>query len=381
MIIFAIESSCDETAASVIRAENGKITLLSSIVSSQIEIHALYGGVVPEIASRAHCEAVSNVSREAVEAAGIAFSDIDAVAVTFAPGLIGSLLVGVSFAKSLAMTLNVPIIPIDHINAHVAAAYLENEDLKPPYLALVVSGGHTSLYEVADYVTFNEIGGTRDDACGEAFDKVGRVMGLPYPGGAAMDKMAARGFEMFDLSAKNALKFPSPATADDSLDYSFSGLKTAVINYIHTEKQKAKSDTLPDEKRCEIAAAFTKAVCEGVTKKLSRALERYASSPIAESLSPETEGTPKIGGRPCRLVMAGGVAANSHLRKAVAETCAKHGVKFIVPSLKLCGDNAAMVAAEGYYMYEMGITGDLALNAFASDEASGEYLDSRRKLR
>lgn len=360
MYIFAIESSCDETAASVIRAENGKITLLSNVVSSQIEIHALYGGVVPEIASRAHCEAISNVSREAVETAGIAFSDIAAVAVTFAPGLIGSLLVGVSFAKSLAMTLGVPIIPVDHINAHVAAAYLENEDLKPPYLALVVSGGHTSLYEVADYVTFHEIGGTRDDACGEAFDKVGRVMGLPYPGGAAMDKMAARGFEMFDLSAKNTLKFPSPATSDDSLDYSFSGLKTAVINYIHTEKQKTKSDTLPDEKRCEIAAAFTKAVCDGVTKKLARALV--------------TTGTKT-------LVMAGGVAANSHLRKAVAETCAKHGVKFLVPSLKLCGDNAAMVAAEGYHMYEMGITGDLSMNAFASDEASEEYLASRKNLR
>ncbi len=358
MYIFAIESSCDETAASVIRVDDGKITLLSNVVSSQIEIHALYGGVVPEIASRAHCEAISNVSREAIETAGISFVDISAVAVTFAPGLIGSLLVGVSFAKSLAMTLNVPIIPVDHINAHVAAAYLENEELKPPYLALVVSGGHTSLYEVADYVTFNEIGGTRDDACGEAFDKVGRVMGLPYPGGAAMDKMAAQGFEMFDLSAKNALKFPSPAVTDDSLDYSFSGLKTAVINYIHTEKQKAKSDTLPDEKRCEIAAAFTKAVCEGVTKKLSRALVTTGYK---------------------TLVMAGGVAANSHLRKAVADVCAKHGVKFIVPSLKLCGDNAAMVAAEGYHMLQMGITGDLAMNAFASDEASEAYLTSRRK--
>ena len=235
MYIFAIESSCDETAAAVIRAEDDKITLLSNVVSSQIEIHALYGGVVPEIASRAHCEAISNVSREAVETAGISFSDIDAIAVTFAPGLIGSLLVGVSFAKSLAMTLNVPIIPVNHIEAHVAAAYLENEDLKPPYLALVVSGGHTSLYEVSDYATFNEIGGTRDDACGEAFDKVGRVMGLPYPGGAAMDKLAAQGMELFDPKAKNALKFPSPAVADDTLDFSFSGLKTAVINYIHTE--------------------------------------------------------------------------------------------------------------------------------------------------
>ncbi len=358
MYIFAIESSCDETAAAVIHVENDRITLLSNVVSSQIEIHALYGGVVPEIASRAHCEAISNVSREAVETAGISFSDIDAIAVTFAPGLIGSLLVGVSFAKSLAMTLNVPIIPVNHIEAHVAAAYLENEDLKPPYLALVVSGGHTSLYEVSDYATFNEIGGTRDDACGEAFDKVGRVMGLPYPGGAAMDRMAAQGFEMFDLKAKNSLKFPSPAVADDTLDFSFSGLKTAVINYIHTEKQKAKSDTLPDEKRCEIAAAFTKTVCEGVTKKLALALHTIGTK---------------------TLVMAGGVAANSHLRKAVGETCAKHGVKFIVPSLKLCGDNAAMTAAEGYYMYKLGMTADLSLNAYASDEAAEEYMDSLRK--
>lgn len=358
MYIFAIESSCDETAAAVIRAEDDRITLLSNVVSSQIEIHALYGGVVPEIASRAHCEAISNVSREAVETAGISFSDIDAIAVTFAPGLIGSLLVGVSFAKSLAMTLNVPIIPVNHIEAHVAAAYLEDEDLRPPYLALVVSGGHTSLYEVSDYAAFNEIGGTRDDACGEAFDKVGRVMGLPYPGGAAMDKLAAQGMEMFDPKAKNALKFPSPAVADDTLDFSFSGLKTAVINYIHTEKQKAKSDVLPDEKRCEIAAAFTRTVCDGVTKKLAAALK--------------TTGTKT-------LVMAGGVAANSHLRKAVGETCAKHGVKFIVPSLKLCGDNAAMTAAEGYYMYKLGLTADLSLNAFASDEAAEEYLDSLRK--
>ena len=240
MYIFAIESSCDETAAAVIRAEGDKITLLSNVVSSQIEIHALYGGVVPEIASRAHCEAISNVSREAVETAGISFSDIDAIAVTFAPGLIGSLLVGVSFAKSLAMTLNVPIIPVNHIEAHVAAAYLENEDLKPPYLALVVSGGHTSLYEVSDYATFNEIGGTRDDACGEAFDKVGRVMGLPYPGGAAMDKLAAQGMELFDPKAKNALKFPSPAVADDTLDFSFSGLKTAVINIKEEITQQVK---------------------------------------------------------------------------------------------------------------------------------------------
>ncbi|MGN1346262.1 MAG: tRNA (adenosine(37)-N6)-threonylcarbamoyltransferase complex transferase subunit TsaD [Eubacteriales bacterium] len=352
MYIFAIESSCDETAAAILRAQDEKITLLSNVVSSQIEIHALYGGVVPEIASRAHCEAISGVAREAVDTAGISLSDLNAVAVTFAPGLIGSLLVGVSFAKALAMTLNVPLIPVNHIEAHVAAAYLENENLKPPYLALVVSGGHTSLYEVSDYVTFHEIGGTRDDACGEAFDKVGRVMGLPYPGGAAMDRIAAVGLERYDPRAASALKFPSPAVADDTLDFSFSGLKTAVINYIHTEKQRLKSETLPDEKRCEIAAAFTAAVCEGVTKKLGRALEITGAK---------------------TLVMAGGVAANSHLRKAVGQTCEKHGVRFVTPSIRLCGDNAAMTAAAGYHMYRMGLTADLSLNAYASDEAAEEY--------
>lgn len=358
MYIFAIESSCDETAAAVLRAEGEELTLLSNVVSSQIEIHALYGGVVPEIASRAHCEAISEVSREAVERAGISMRDIDAVAVTFAPGLIGSLLVGVSFAKSLAMTLGVPIIPVDHIEAHVAAAYLEHPELKPPYLALVVSGGHTSLYEVTDHATFCEIGGTRDDACGEAFDKVGRVMGLPYPGGAAMDKLATAGLETYDAGAKNALRFPSPAVSDDTLDFSFSGLKTAVINYIHTEKQRSGSDALPEEKRREIAAAFTSSVCGGITKKLSAALTRTGTK---------------------TLVMAGGVAANSHLRRAVGEVCSRHGVHFIVPSVSLCGDNAAMTAAQGYHMYRMGITSDISMNAFASDEAAEEYMHSLKE--
>lgn len=358
MYIFAIESSCDETAAAVIKAEEceggDRITLLSNVVSSQIEIHALYGGVVPEIASRAHCEAISNVAREAVERAGIKMADINAVAVTFAPGLIGSLLVGVGFAKSLASVLKVPIIPVNHIEAHVAASYLENNDLKPPYLALVVSGGHTSIYEVADYITFNEIGSTRDDACGEAFDKVGRVMGLPYPGGAAMDRMASEGFAEEEKGMKNSIRFPTPAIPDDTLDFSFSGLKTAVINYIHNEKQKAKSDIIPNEKRREIAAAFTKTVCDGISKKLDNALLRTGVK---------------------TLVMAGGVAANSHLRKAIAEVCARRKVRFIVPSIGLCGDNAAMVAAEGYYMYKMGIAADTSLNAYASDEAAEEYFE------
>lgn len=352
MYIFAIESSCDETAATVIHGEGNKLTTLSNVVSSQIEIHALYGGVVPEIASRAHCEAISEVTREAVEKSGIRLSDIDAVAVTFAPGLIGSLLVGVSFAKSLAMTLGVPLIPVNHIEAHVSAAYLEHEELKPPYLALVVSGGHTSLYEVVDYADFREIGSTRDDACGEAFDKVGRVMGLPYPGGAAMDKLASIGFESYNPKEKNALRFPTPAVPDETLDFSFSGLKTAVINHIHNEKQKAKSDTLPDETRSLIAAAFTDTVCSGITKKLGMALTKTGYH---------------------ELVMAGGVAANSHLRRAVGELCKKRGVSFIVPSIALCGDNAAMTAAEGYHMFRSGVHADLSLNAYASDEAAEEY--------
>ena len=364
MIIFAIESSCDDTSAAVIEADaSHRLKILSNVVSSQIEIHALYGGVVPEIASRAHCEAISHVAREAIDTAGISFDSIDAIAVTFAPGLIGSLLVGVSFAKSLACTLGVPLIPVNHIEAHVAASYLENppEKIKPPYLALVVSGGHTSLYEVSDYVTFTEIGGTTDDAAGEAFDKVGRVMGLPYPGGAAMDQLAAKGLERYDFSKKGALRFPSPAKADDSLNLSFSGIKTAVINHIHTTKQRLNledSDPIPDEIREEIAAAFTLTVCQGIGQKLDTALKRKKYT---------------------ALVMAGGVAANSHLRRHIAQVCRENGVDFVFPSVKLCGDNAAMTAAQGYHMLRYGLTADSSLNAFASDEGANEYLEQLKR--
>ncbi len=358
MYIFAIESSCDETAAAVIRADGNRLTVLSSIVSSQISIHALYGGVVPEIASRAHCEAITKVAEEAVSSSGITLSDLDAIAVTFAPGLIGSLLVGVSFAKSLASVLGIPLIPVDHIEAHVAAAYVENEHLKPPYLALVVSGGHTSLYNVTDYVTFDEIGCSRDDAAGEAFDKVGRVMGLPYPGGAAMDKLASKAFEQYDYNKKGSLSFPSPAVNDDTYDYSFSGLKTAVINHIHNEKQRLKTDDLPEDIKIQIAGAFTKAVCDGISKKLDLVLRDVGTK---------------------TLVMAGGVAANSHLRRAVSEICSKHNVEFIVPSLALCGDNAVMTAAAGYHMFKLGICADSKLNAFASDESSASYLEKLKQ--
>ncbi len=356
MRIFAIESSCDETAAAILEAEEAtdghRLRLLSNVVATQIPIHALYGGVVPEIASRAHAESISGVVRQAFADAGLTPADVDAVAVTYAPGLIGSLLVGVSFAKAFAYANGLPLSPVNHIEGHVAAAYLANPGLKPPFLALVVSGGHTSLYEVTDYTTFHEIGATRDDACGEAFDKVGRVMGLPYPGGAAMDRLATEGFAAYDPHTKGALRFPSPATPDDTLDFSFSGLKTAVINHIHTTKQRMFPDegddaVLPDEIRAEIAAAFTTAVTEGIAKKLDMALRTGAYRSV---------------------VMAGGVAANSHLRRAVGDVCGKHGVSFTVPPLSLCGDNGAMIAVCGYHLHRLGIHADTTLNAYANLE-------------
>lgn len=360
MIIFAFESSCDDTAAALVQVEESaeRFTILSNVVSSQIAIHALYGGVVPEIASRAHCETISVVAKEALTKAGVPLTSVDAVAVTYAPGLIGSLLVGVSFAKSLAYTLDVPLLPVNHIEAHVAAGYLEHE-VKPPFLALVVSGGHTSLYHVSDPVTFTEIGGTTDDAAGEAFDKVGRVMGLPYPGGAAMDRLAAKGLEGYDMKQKDALRFPSPAKPDDSLSLSFSGIKTAAINYIHTARQRlnlSENDPLPEDLRCKIAAAFTVSVCSGIAKKLDQALKANAYQ---------------------SLILAGGVAANTHLRRAVVEVCKKNGVRCVIPSLRLCGDNAAMVAAAGFYLFQRGFSASASLNACASDEGAEEY---RRKL-
>ncbi len=361
MYILAVESSCDETAAAILEGQEGQpLRLCSNIVSSQIAIHALYGGVVPEIASRAHAEAISKVVEDAFAEANLQPNDIQAVAVTYGPGLIGSLLVGVSFAKAFASVHKIPLVPVDHIKAHVAAAYLTEPALKPPYLALVVSVGHTSLYEVSDYQTFTEIGGTRDDAAGEAFDKVGRVMGLPYPGGAAMDKLASCGMEMRKCaenssenakktkkSNKNPLRFPTPAIPDDTLDFSFSGLKTAVINHIHTTAQRMNlpENNLPEEIRAEIAASFTDVVTQGIAAKLDIALGQKTYETV---------------------VMAGGVAANSHLRKAVAEVCTRHKTAFVVPPLSLCGDNAAMVAACGYHLYRCGVRGDAALNAYAN---------------
>ncbi|MBQ4044725.1 MAG: tRNA (adenosine(37)-N6)-threonylcarbamoyltransferase complex transferase subunit TsaD [Clostridia bacterium] len=347
MLILGIESSCDETAAAVVEMSESVRVIRSSVVSSQVDVHALYGGVVPEIASRAHIEAVTGVVEQALRDAGVTMEQIDAVGVTNAPGLIGSLLVGVSFAKGLALAYDKPLVAVNHIKGHAAAAYLSNTELLAPFCALIVSGGHTSLYDVPDPVSYIEIGGTRDDAAGEAFDKVGRVMGLPYPGGAAMDRLAQKGRE----NGRTAMfRFPSPAVGDESYDYSFSGLKTAVINQLHTIRQRLNlpdDGELPEDIREGIAVCFTDVVTDGVCQKLRRAITERG---IRE------------------LVLAGGVAANSHLRRAVESVARETGVRLTVPPLSLCGDNAAMIAAQAYFEYQAGRRADSSLNAFASDE-------------
>jgi N6-L-threonylcarbamoyladenine synthase len=289
---------------------------------------------VPEIASRAHIEAISKITYEALEVAGLTISDIECVAVTSHPGLIGALLVGVNFAKSLAFSKNIPLVPVNHVKAHVAAAYLEYEELKPPFLALVVSGGHTSFYQVDSYTDFREIGSTRDDAAGEAFDKIGRVIGMPYPGGAAMDKLAYEG-------DPRAIKLPSPALVGDTLDFSFSGLKTATLNYINSERQKGTEPSHED-----ITASYTKVIVDAIVSKTGAALDKTGAK---------------------TFVLAGGVAANSHIRKGLEELCDAKGVKFCKPSLKLCSDNAAMVAAAGYFEYLDKNFADTSLNASALD--------------
>ncbi len=336
MYILGLESSCDETSASVVcMTEDGERKILSNIVASQIETHRLYGGVVPEIASRAHIEAISGITYEALETAGITVSDLGCVAVTSHPGLIGALLVGVNFAKSLAFSHHIPLVAVNHVKAHVAAAYLENPALKPPFVALVVSGGHTSIYHVTDDVTFCEIGTTRDDAAGEAFDKIGRVIGMPYPGGAAMDKLAYEG-------DPHAFKLPSPALLGETLDFSFSGLKTAALNIVNSERQKGNE---PDH--ADLAASYTAVIVDALVKKASAALDAVGSN---------------------TLVLAGGVAANSHIRRALEQMCASRGATFYKPSLSLCSDNAAMVAAAGYFEYNVGRFADTSLNASACDE-------------
>ncbi len=334
MYILGMESSCDETSAAVLHATDTGFTVLSNVVASQIETHRLYGGVVPEIASRAHIEAITGVTNEALSIAGIGLNELDGIAVTAYPGLIGALLVGVNFGKSLAYANGIPLVAVDHIKAHVAAAYLTVNAPKPPFLALVVSGGHTALFDVKDYTDFRLIGSTRDDAAGEAFDKIGRVIGLPYPGGAALDRLAYEG-------DATAIPLPSPAFGGDTLDFSFSGLKTAALNYINRCTQQGTG--VP---RADLAASVTAAVVSGIAHKTEQALS-------------------KTGYR--TLVMAGGVAANSHLREALAALATRHGVAFTVPERALCGDNGAMVAAAGYFELLRGNVAGVALNASASD--------------
>ena len=335
MLILGLESSCDETSAAVVRMEDGKREILSNIVASQIDIHRLYGGVVPEIASRAHIEAISRITYEALEVAGVSIKDIGCIAVTSHPGLIGALIVGVNFAKSLAFSHSIPLVSVNHVKAHVAAAYLEYPSLEPPFTALVVSGGHTAIYDVRSYTDFKVIGTTRDDAAGEAFDKVARVLGMPYPGGAEFDKISYDG----DASA---VTLPSPALHGDNLDFSFSGLKTAALNHINGIRQKGDEPNIPD-----LAASYTGAIVKALVKKASAALDATGSK---------------------ELVLAGGVAANSHLRKRLTALAKERSVEIFIPHPSLCGDNAAMIAAEGYYKYMSGELADSSLNASAADQ-------------
>ena len=341
MLILGIETSCDETSAAVVGdiGEGGKLVALSNIVASQIETHRLYGGVVPEIAGRAHIEAISGVVERALSEAKVQISDLDGVAVTTHPGLIGALLVGVNFAKAFAFANKLPLISVNHIHAHTAASYLTETPPKPPYLSLVVSGGHTSFYLVKSYTEYVELGGTRDDAAGEAFDKIGRVIGLQYPAGAAMDRLAHEGIA---CGRKLDLKLPSPALTGDNLDFSFSGLKTAALNYLNKlAQQKVEVD------RPAFAALYTDTVCSAVAKKIPQAIRMSGAK---------------------QLVMSGGVAANSHLRAAVGKACEKAGAELILPPISLCGDNGVMVAAQGYYELKAGRVADTYLNASASDD-------------
>lgn len=335
MKILALESSCDETAAAVV--EDGR-RVLSSVIASQVEEHKLYGGVVPEIASRRHSEAMIPVTQKALDDAGLTLPEIDAIAVTYAPGLIGALLVGVNFAKGLSLSARKPLIPVHHLRSHIAANYITFPELEPPFLCLVVSGGHTHIVDVRGYTDLRVIGRTRDDAAGEAFDKAARAMGIPYPGGVEMDKIAEGG-------NPEAFRLPHPKVDGAPYDFSFSGLKTAVINLIHNAKQKGETLPVPD-----LAASFRKAVVDCLAQNFVKAARELGAN---------------------KLVIAGGVSANSLLRRRLQEECRQRGWTFYRPELRLCGDNAAMVGAQGYYEFLAGHTAGLDLNACAEMPIQG----------
>lgn len=336
MNILAIESSCDETAVSIVR--DGR-EVLTDCIASQVALHREYGGVVPEIASRKHIEAIFPLAEQALKEAGMTRSDLDAVAVTYAPGLIGAVLVGVNFAKAAAMALGKPLIPVHHIRGHIAANYLAYPELEPPFLCLVVSGGHTMIIEVKDYTEMRILGTTLDDAAGECFDKVGRVLGMPYPGGAALDRAAQQGDE-------TKYKLPVAKPGENPYNMSFSGLKTATLNLIHHAQQVGEELDIPS-----LCASFTAAVSETLVPRVVRALEETGCRKIA---------------------VAGGVAANSRIRRDVLEASSKLGAKVYMPPLKLCGDNAAMIGSQAYYEFLAGNIADMSLNAYATKSILGE---------
>lgn len=329
MKILGIESSCDETAAAVV--EDGR-RVLSNVIATSLEEHKLYGGVVPEIASRRHAESISGVVDQALEDAGCTMADIDAIAVTYAPGLIGSLLVGVNFAKGLALSTGKSLVPVHHLRGHIASNYITS-DIEPPFLCLVVSGGHSHIVAVKSYTDFEVIGKTRDDAAGEALDKAGRTMGLAYPGGVSIDKISPTGNE-------NAFKFPHPRVSGSPYDYSFSGLKTAVINIVHNASQKGEQINTAD-----LAASFQKTVVDCLLQNFESAAENSGYN---------------------KLVIAGGVSANSRLRADAEKMCRRHGWQLFIPQLKYCGDNAAMIGAQGYYELLAGNVAGENLNAYAT---------------
>ena len=332
MLILGIESSCDETAASVARNHT---EILSNVVSSQVEEHKQYGGVVPEIASRRHCENVLPVVQKALDDAGVTLAELDGIAVTAYPGLIGALLVGVNFAKGLALTAGKPLVPTHHLAGHIAANYIAHPELKPPYLCLVVSGGHSHLVEVLTYTKFRILGRTRDDAAGECFDKCARAMGYPYPGGIHLDKASQSG-------NPKAFSLPKPKIAENAYDFSFSGLKTAVVNLLHNAQQKGETICRED-----LAASVQATISEVLTEHTIRAAVEHGYSTIA---------------------IAGGVSANSGVRESLQKACDERNFTLYMPPLSLCGDNGAMIACSGSYAFDAGIRADSSLNASATME-------------
>ena len=337
MKILSIESSCDETAAALV--EDGR-KVLSSVVYSQIAEHRRYGGVVPEIASRRHTEQICAVTQQALDQGGLSLAQVDGVAVTAAPGLIGALLVGVNFAKSLAFAAGKPLIPVHHIRGHIAANYLAHPQLEPPFLCMVVSGGHTHIVMVEDYTTFRVLGRTRDDAAGEAFDKAARAMGFGYPGGVELDRAGKDG-------DPSKYPLPTPHVDGSPLDFSFSGLKTAVINLVHNASQKGEELDIPS-----LAASFGEKVAEIITQRLLLAQEETGAQVIA---------------------LAGGVAANSRLRARLSAACKERGLPLYAPPLDLCGDNAAMIGAQAFYEYQAGHLAGWDLNAQATMDLAEQF--------